>query len=218
VAFQGFGEHAVDFYDGLVADNSRAYWEDNKHIYLSDVRDPMRELLAELESEFGEFGEPKIFRPYRDVRFSKEKHPYKKHCGGVIEQGRGGGAYYVQISSDGLLAGGGAFHLEADQLARYRVTVDDDRRGPELERILAVLRKSGWEIHGDQLKTKPRGYAADHPRIDLLRHRSLYATRQWAPDNALHERDALDRVRKAWRALRPFNEWAADHVGTSDRD
>lgn len=215
MAFQGFGEHVVDFYDGLTADNSKPYWEDNKHIYLSDIRKPMQELLAELEPEFGEFGEAKIFRPYRDVRFTKEKHPYKNHCGAVIEQGRGAGAYYVQVSADGLLVGGGMFNLAPDQLARYRTAVDDDRRGQALEKILAVLRKGGWEVTGDQMKTKPRNYSADHPRIGLLRHRSLYVVSRWAPDDALHERETLIKVRNGWRALRRFNEWAADHVGAS---
>jgi len=216
VTFQGFGEHAVDFYDGLLADNSKPYWEDNKHIYSSDVLAPMRALLAELEPEFGGFGQPKVFRPHRDVRFSRDKHPYKIQCGGVMEQGRGAGAYYVAVSAEGLLVGGGCFHLEPDQLARFRAAVEEERRGEALERILGTLRKAGWEIRGEQLKTKPRGYPAEHPRIDLLRYRSVYAVRQWAPDDALHERASLDRVRKAWRQVRAFNEWAADHVGVSE--
>jgi uncharacterized protein (TIGR02453 family) len=216
VTFQGFGEHAIDFYDGLTADNSKIYWDANKHLYQGDVRAPMEALLAELEPEFGGLGEPKVFRPYRDVRFSKEKTPYKTHCGGVIEQGRGGGAYYVQVGPEGLMVGGGCFHLEADQLSRFRVAIDDSRRGEALEKIIAKLSKAGFVIRGEQLKTKPRGYELDHPRIDLLRHKSLYASMLWEPDDVLHERGSFDRVRKAWRQLRSFNEWAADHVGVSE--
>ena len=215
--FLGFGEHAIDFYDGLEADNSKVYWDSNKHVYAADVRAPMEALLAELEPEFGGLGEPKVFRPYRDVRFSKEKTPYKTHCGGVIEQGRGGGAYYVQIGPEGLTVGGGCFHLESDQLARFRVAVDEERRGQELAGILGKLRKTGWQVKGDQLKSKPRGFDADHPRIELLRYRSVYASRTWDPDDVLHERGTFDRVRKAWRQVRAFNEWAADHVGVSER-
>src|SRR4051812_28438083 len=89
-----------------------------------DVRAPMEALLAELTPEFGPgFGEGKVFRPYRDVRFAKDKTPYKTHCGAVIEQGRGGGAYYVEVSSAGLRVGGGCFHLQSDQLARFRQAV-----------------------------------------------------------------------------------------------
>ncbi|HVV10186.1 DUF2461 domain-containing protein [Amycolatopsis sp.] len=216
--FTGFGEYAVEFYDGLGADNSKPYWEDNLKTYKEDVRGPMEALLAELTPEFGpDFGESKVFRPYRDVRFAKDKTPYKTHCGGVIEPGRGGGAYYVELSSAGLRVGGGCFHLQSDQLAKFRQAVDTDVHGDALARILAQLRKAGWQIAGDRLRTKPRGYPEDHPRIDLLRHRSLYAVRVWEPDDTLHERACLDRVRKAWRQVRAFNEWARDHVGVSEK-
>ena len=126
----------------------------------------MEALLAALEKEFGA---GKVFRPYRDVRFTKDKTPYKDHCGGVVELGRGGGAYYVQVSSAGLLVGGGSFAMASDQLARYRTAVDDERRGEALEKIIAKLASAGWQLHGDQLKSRPRGFDADHPRIDLLR-------------------------------------------------
>lgn len=215
MSFRGFGEHAIDFFDGLAADNSKPYWEDNRAIYDSDVRAPMEALLAELATEFGA-GTAKVFRPYRDVRFAKDKTPYKTECGGVIEQGRGAGAYYVEVGPLGLRAGGGCFHLQSDQISRYRVAVADDIRGDALATILSTLRRRGWEIRGDRMKTRPREYPADHPRIDLLRHRSVYAVRVWEPDDVLHERSCLTRIRKAWRELRPFNEWAADHVGVSE--
>jgi uncharacterized protein (TIGR02453 family) len=215
MAFTGFGEHAIDFYDGLEVDNSKSYWEDNKHVYAADVRAPMEALLTELSPEFAdESSRVTVFRPYRDVRFAKDKTPYKTHCGGVIEHGRGAGAYYVEVGPPGLRVGGGCFHLESDQLARFRTAVAEDLHG--LEEIIAKLARSGWEIKGDRLKTKPRGYDAGHPRIELLKHRSLYAMRVWGPDDALHERETFNRVRKAWRALRPLNEWARDHVGLSE--
>lgn len=216
--FTGFGDGAIEFYDGLAADNSRAYWEDHLHLYRSDVRAPMEALLAELAPEFGPgFGEGKVFRPYRDVRFARDKSPYKTHCGAVIEQGRGGGAYYVEISSAGLRAGGGCFHLQSDQLARFRQAVDSEIHGGVLEGILGRLRRSGWQLTGDVLKTRPRGVPDGHPRVGLLRHRSLYAVRVWEPDETLHERACLERVRTAWRQLRAFNEWARDHVGLSEK-
>jgi uncharacterized protein (TIGR02453 family) len=216
--FEGFGEHAVDFYDGLVADNSKSYWTDNKATYQSDVREPMEALLAELSGEFAvDAGRTTVFRPYRDVRFAKDKTPYKTHCGGVIEPGRGAGAYYVELSPDGLRVGGGCFHLHPDQLARYRTAVGEDIHGRALAKILTKLEKAGWDIKGDRLATRPRGVPADHPRLDLLRFRSVYAARTWEPDDLLHERGLLNRVRTAWRALRPFNEWARDHVGISEQ-
>ncbi|PPK67633.1 DUF2461 domain-containing protein [Actinokineospora auranticolor] len=216
--FQGFGEYAVDFYDGLVADNSKSYWDANKQTYDSDVRDPMKALLTELEPEFGgDFGSPKVFRPHRDVRFAKDKRPYKDHCGGVIEAGRGAGAYYVEVGPDGLRVGGGCFHLESDQLARFRAAVAEEIHGEPFRAILAKLERTGWTIRGDRLRTTPRGVPKDHPRLSLLQYRSVYAVRVWEPDDTLHERGTFTRVRDAWRQLRPFNEWARDHVGLSER-
>lgn len=219
MTFTGFGEHAVDFYDGLAVDNSKAFWQDNKATYASDVRAPMEALLAELADEFAsDFGAAKVFRPFRDVRFAKDKSPYKTHCGGVVEQGRGGGAYYVEVGPDGLRVGGGCFYLQPDQLARFRAAVAEEIHGAALAAIVDTLAADGWEIKGDRLRTRPRGVDPDHPRLDLLRHRSLFAVRAWPPDDVLHERACLDRVRTAWRGLRGFNEWARDHVGVSERN
>lgn len=206
--FAGFGEGAVEFYDGLAVDNSKAYWTDQREIYEADVRAPMQALLAELEPEFGP---GKIFRPYRDVRFSTDKTPYKTHCGATV------GPFYLQIGADGLMAAGGYYQMAPDQVARFRAAVDDDRRGDDLERRLAAVRADGITVGGETLKTRPRGVAPDHPRLELLRHRSLYGWRRWPPDDLLHEPGARRRVATAWRALRPLSEWLADHVGPGDR-
>lgn len=211
--FTGFGDGAVEFYDGLAADNSKAYWTDNRHVYEADVREPMLALLDDLADEFGDFGPGKVFRPYRDVRFSRDKTPYKDHCGAVVESGRGGGAFYVQLSSAGLLVAGGSFHTSGDQLRRFRESVADDVRGEALAGIVAELRRRDFEIRGERLRTTPRGYPADHPRIDLLRHRSLWGAVNHEPAELLHTAELVDVVRSRWRQLRPLNEWAADHVG-----
>jgi uncharacterized protein (TIGR02453 family) len=207
MTFTGFGEGAVEFYDGLMVDNSKAYWSDNREVYEGDVRAPMQALLAELEPEFGP---GKIFRPYRDVRFAADKRPYKTHCGATA------GPFYVQIGADGLMAAGGYYQMASDQVARFRAAVDDERRGTDLEKLLDVLRADGLTVAGEKLKTRPRGVDPDHPRIDLLRHKALYGHRSWPPDDVLHEAAAVERVARAWRALRPLSEWLADHVGPSD--
>lgn len=213
MGFDGFGEHAVDFYEGLAADNSKAYWSDHKVDYDHQIRAPMLALLAELEPEFGT---GKIFRPHRDVRFSNDKSPYKTHCGAVIETP--GAAFYAQLGADGLLVAGGAYRWSTDQLARYRMAVEDERGGEALRSLLAAASGDwdGMQRAGDTMRTRPRGIAADHPRIDLLRHRSLYLWRSWPPDQVLHERACLDRVQHGWRAIRPLTEWLARHVGAAE--
>ncbi len=205
--FAGFGEAAIDFYDGLEADNSKAYWTDHRQTYESDVRAPMLALLAAVEDEFGA---GKVFRPYRDVRFAADKTPYKTHCGAIA------GPFYVEVGPDGLMAAGGYYGMAPDQLARYRTAVAEDRRGAALERHVAAVRAAGLSVGGEQLKTRPRGVDPEHPRLELLRHKGLYGWQRWAPDDVLHEPGALDRVVETWRTLRPLTEWLSDHVGRSE--
>lgn len=216
--FDGFGEGAIDFFEGLEADNSKAYWNDNRALYREHVRGPMEALLAELEPAFAPgFGAGKVFRPHRDVRFSNDKSPYKTHCAAVVEPGRGSGAFYVEISAAGMLVAGGCLHTEPDQLTRFRTAVDTDLHGEQLRRHVDELTEQGWHLTGDRLATRPRGVSADHPRLDLLRHRTLYAWWAAEPDDALHSRSCLERVRHCWQRLRPLNEWCAAHVGVTER-
>ena len=91
-----------------------------------------------------------------------------------------------------------------------------DLHGPQLERILARLAASGVEIGGDQLKTSPRGYSLDHPRIALLRHKTLFAGRRYGFDADDIGPGLLDRVRDDWRALRPLVEWVSHHGDRAD--
>jgi uncharacterized protein (TIGR02453 family) len=208
VRFSGFGEDAVEFYDGLAADNSKPYWNDRREVYEAHVRAPMQALLDDLEPEFG-LG--KIFRPYRDVRFAKDKTPYKNHCGATA------GEYYVQVGSDGLRAAAGYYVMASDQLTRFRAAVDDDRRGEDLVKRIAAVEAAGITIAGEQLRTRPRGFDPEHPRIELLRHKGLYGWQAWPPDDALHDATARDRVVQAWRSLSPLVEWLRDHVGPTEQ-
>src|ERR1700722_8177769 len=130
MAFGGWPEEALDFYEGLEADNSRSYWLAHKDIYDSCVHAPMAELLAELEPEHGE---AKIYRPYRDLRFSANKDPYKTAIGGHVGHG------YVQLSAAGLAAGSGMYGMAPDQLDRYRRAVAAERTGEALEQLVAAL-------------------------------------------------------------------------------
>jgi uncharacterized protein (TIGR02453 family) len=213
MGFTGFPAEAVSFYEGLEADNSKEYWTAGKAIYERAVRGPMEALLADLDDEFGPFH---LFRPYRDVRFAKDKTPYKTACAAVGEA-ESGAIFYVQVSAGGLMVGSGAYHLATDQLTRYREAVDDDDAGGALERIVADDAKAGYTLHGiDLLKTAPRGYPKDHPRIELLRRKGLAVGRQWPVAKWLHTAKARDRVVEGWRAAEPLNAWLAAHVGPSE--
>lgn len=207
--FTGFPEAALDFYDDLEMDNTRSFWEAHKAVYAESVKAPMTALTDALAEEFGT---PKVFRPYRDVRFAKDKTPYKTHQGAFVAAGPACG-WYVEVSARGVRSGGGFYDASGPDLARVRESIDHEATGQELQRILAKLEKAGFEIGGERLKTSPRGYDADHPRIDLLRHKSITVGRPYGFDPVIHSPDLVASVRKDWRALRPLVEWVALRLG-----
>lgn len=204
MTFTGLPHASVDFYAALEEDNSREFWTVNRARYERDVRRPMTLLAEALEEEFGP---ARLFRPNRDVRFSADKSPYKTHQGAYVGVAARTG-WYAEVSADGFRLGGGCYHMEPERLAAYRAAVDGPR-GAELERIVDGLRADGWEVGGEALRTAPRGYARDHARISLLRHKALTAMR-WIEDADVVTTPLLvDEVAQHWRAVRPLVEWLA---------
>ncbi len=205
MAFRGWPIEAVEFYEGLEADNSKVFWQEHKTVYERQVKAPMEELLTELADEFGE---GKLFRPYRDVRFSADKMPYKTTCAATLGSG------YVAFSADGLSVGSGLYMPEPATLTRLRAAVDADDTGTELAVIVADLHRAGYQTMAHEvLKTAPRGFPKDHPRIELLRHKGIAMMKSWPVGAWLGTRKAKDRVVTALRAAAPLNEWLARHVG-----
>jgi uncharacterized protein (TIGR02453 family) len=204
--FRGWTKRAVEFYDGLEADNSKTYWHAHKPIYDEYVRAPMEQLTAALASEFGE---AHIFRPNRDTRFSADKTPYKTAIAAHLDKGG-----YVQFSADGLGVGCGMYMMTSDQLERYRRAVDANRSGAALERLVARLEEQGIEVTGrQQLTTAPKGYPKDHPRIELLRNKGLHAWQEWPFGAWLATRTVVDRVTESLRATKPLMQWLNKEVG-----
>ncbi len=212
--FAGIPAHAFQFYADLELDNSRQFWAANRSIYEETVHEPLHRLLSDLEPEFGP---GRLFRPYRDVRFSADKSPYKEHQGGYVEIGPACG-YYVQVSSGGLMAAAGWHAPAPEQVARYREAVVGPG-GQQLVGLLGELRGLGLEVGGERLKTQPRGVPADHPMVDLLRYRSLTVSEHFDQEEPwLDTPEAAHHVTMVWRASKPLVEWLADHVtGRIDR-
>jgi uncharacterized protein (TIGR02453 family) len=205
MAFTGWPVEGVEFYEGLQADNSKVYWQEHKAIYERDVRGPMEQLLAELA---GEFGAGKLFRPYRDVRFSADKTPYKTNCAATL------GAGYISFSADGLSTGAGLYLPDSAALQRYRTAVTREKSGNELVAIVAALHKAGYETMAHEvLKTAPRGVPKDHPRIDLLRHKGIAMMKTWPVGAWLGTAKAKERVVTTLRAAAPLGDWLTRHVG-----
>jgi len=225
--FQGFPEAALDFYDDLEMDNTKSFWEAHKPTYLEAVRGPMTALTDALSEEFGP---AKIFRPYRDMRFhatrstSKRngnetsptpagvKTPYKTNQGAFVGAGPACG-WYVEIAARGVRTGAGFYDASSADLARIRTSIDVEATGKQLQAILGKLEKAGFTVGGERLKTTPRGYDADHPRIELLRHKSLTVGKEYGFAPLIHTPDLLDAVRADWQACRPLVDWVSERLG-----
>jgi uncharacterized protein (TIGR02453 family) len=209
MAFTGISFAALDFYEDLEADNSKSFWTAHRHVYDEQVKAPLQELAAELA---GEFGAAKFFRPFRDVRFAKDKTPYKTHQGVYFAESR----RYLQVSAAGLYASGGYYDMASDQVARYRRAVAEDLPGQSLVQSIKLATKSKLEIRGDQLSRIPSGFAKDHPRQELLRHKSIWATREFGCPDWLQTPRAKTELVRAWRAMQPLIDWLDKNVGPSD--
>jgi uncharacterized protein (TIGR02453 family) len=210
--FRGIPADAFDFFEELAANNNKAWWTENKDRYQAVVRGPVEALLAEVEAEFGP---AKIFRPYRDTRFSKDKTPYKTNIGATT-RAKDGSIHYFALMPEGMYVGGGYYRMAKDQIARYRTAVADPKKGPQLAALVEAAEKSGYEIGGERLQRVPPGFDKEHPLGDLLKHKGLYIGVQYEPAAWMGTKKALDRVTKVWRDLKPTMAWFHKHVGPSD--
>jgi uncharacterized protein (TIGR02453 family) len=214
--FAGFPPAAFSWFAGLQEDNSKAWFHAHRATYDGAVRGPLEALLEQLAGELG--GTVKLFRQHRDTRFSADRSPYKTTTYGLIaERPDDLPALYAQLSAGGLFAGSGYHVLAADQLARFRDAVADDSTGPALQDAIAAARAAGVETFGEALKTAPRGYPRDHPRVALLRHKALVAGSRLDPGpDGIARAAALDHARAAWAACAPLHAWLDAHVGRSE--
>ena len=194
MAFTGFPPEAFEFYAQLEADNSKAFWQANNTTFESAVKAPMVALCDEL-SEHGPFH---LFRPYNDLRFAKNRPPYKTAQGATSES-QGGTGRYVQVSAQGVMAAAGCYMMARDQLQRFRAAVDAEGTGAEVAALVDSLAAAGYSIGAhDELKTAPRGYAKDHPRIALLRRSGLMVWSTWPVASWMYTKKAAATVRTTW--------------------
>ena len=210
--FLGFGSSALAWFRGLEADNSKTYFEGGRAVWEAEVRGPLERLLEELGQELG--GSVKLFRPHRDVRFSKNKAPYKTNNYGVVRVPGTESGLYVSISSGGMHAGSGYWQMAADQLSRYREAV----MGPEgsaLDGAVLRMEASGLKVWGEALKTAPRGVPKDHPLVRLLRMKDVLAGDELGPEATLDGRRPKDFARSVWDRSREVMGWMDAHVGPS---
>jgi uncharacterized protein (TIGR02453 family) len=171
--------------------------------------------VARLRRDVPDLGTPKVFRIYRDLRFSKDKTPYKTSMSASVpsrppSEGDGPGVgtgYYVNVGPAGLYTASGLYHADRPDLQRVRAAIADEALGTELEAIFAKAAGSHLEPWLDPLQRMPRPWPADHPRAHLLKGRSLVLNRQHERAPWLQTAELLDHLLADWKAMIPFNRW-----------
>ncbi len=190
--FPGFPPETLQFLRDLKANNNRDWFQPRKAAYEECVKAPMIECVQALGEELSDFGnalvtapDKAIYRIYRDVRFSKDKSPYKTHVAAVFSpQGRDkhvAAGLYFHFSPDELLVGGGIYAPGSQELLAIRRMIAADHK--KLRTILneRTFRSRFGEMSGERLKRVPKGFAPDHPAADLLLYKQFLAGAQLDP-------------------------------------
>jgi len=212
----GIARETFSFLKALKKNNDREWFADNKSRY-QDAQKDLTEFVGTLLPKLAKFDrsiaqvDPKktTFRIYRDVRFSKNKEPYKTNLGAHIHAGsktdmRAG--YYLHLEPGKSMLAGGAHMPSADWLKAIRSEIDYNAE--DLEKVLrsASFKKYFGKINGEQLKTSPRDYDKDHPKIDLLRYKSFTAVHE-VKDSAMIDSAFDTYAARVFKALHPFDNF-----------
>ncbi|MGO9835050.1 MAG: DUF2461 domain-containing protein [Polyangiaceae bacterium] len=219
--FEGFADAEGKFFKSLAKNQKREWFLAHKGEFEEGWNQPMKDLLADLRAAIDrsyahcDLGEPKVFRIFRDVRFSKDKSPYKTFVAGCIPT-KGSAkvtetpaVIYMHFGTQNVIASG-LYMMDAPVLARYRSAVADDTRGKELVKIIAKLEKDGFiadSLHDDVLKKVPRGFDPEHPRGELLRRKSLGVSFPAIPKGMLASPKLLPWLVDYAKKVVPLVEW-----------
>lgn len=205
----------IRFLEDLRFNNNREWFNTNRKTY-ERARTAFEELVKDVMSQFAtveDLGKTTvkdcIFRINRDVRFSKDKSPYKTNFGALIGNGgrkATGRTYYINIEPGESFIAGGVYDPSPELLKRIRAEIAGNTKAfrkiidnPEFVNTFGGIR-------GDSLKTAPKGYAADHPAIDLLRHKQFLALHYLSDDDLMRD-DLAAHIVKVCGVLKPFEAY-----------
>jgi uncharacterized protein (TIGR02453 family) len=220
--FQGFADKDAKFFKALAKNQSRAWFLAHKTEFDEGYQAPMKALLEDVAAgvdasfEYCDLDPPKVFRLNRDVRFAKDKSPYKTHIGGLIPTRRQGKvtevpmALYFHVGLPSSFGAAGHYMMASDQLVKFRAAVADETRGRELVRILAGLEKKGFSIDShDHYQRVPKGYDPEHARAEHLKRKGLTVGFPALPVGILTDKKLVPWLVKHTKAAAPLVEWLA---------
>jgi uncharacterized protein (TIGR02453 family) len=202
--FSGFPSIAFTFFARLAKNNRREWFLAHKDEFEQACQGPLKALTQALDPPFGA---TRITRIYRDLRFSKDKSPYRTHISTIVK------GCYLGLSAEGLYVGTGLYMPEAAVLRRFREAIADDASGKTLATAISALRKKGYEVDThERLASVPRGYRPEHPRAELLRMKDIHAGKT-LPPSQLSTAKAVERVSRVCTDVAPVQRWLQRHVG-----
>ncbi len=220
--FEGFADRDGRFFRALARNQRREWFMLHREEYDRGWHAPMHALLAEVRERIEPLfrheplAPPKVFRIHRDVRFSKDKSPYKTHIGGYVAiDGAGQGpsapaALYVHVGAREMFVAAGQYMMDAGQLARFRAAVVDERQGGALAGLLRKLTAADFGVGSyDTLQRVPRGFDADHPRANLLKRKGLIVTFPAPARRLLVSRTLVDWLVTHTKRVVSLVEWLA---------
>jgi len=216
----GFSEGTLRFLRGLDKNNAKAWFDAHRDEYEAELLEPAKVFVEALGDKLHAFApdviaEPRINgsirRMNRDLRFSKDKRPYKNYLDLNFPEGRKdtgmcGVSFFLRVTPKSLVLGAGSHMFAPDKLKAYRKAVLEEKPGRKLQALIPKLAKARYHVGGQDLAKPPRGVPADHPRADLLRYTGLYAHIEQAVDDAIGPGLIAECV-KHFKKLHPLNEW-----------
>ena len=218
--FKGFDRDIVTFFEELAANNEREWFLANRERYDNSVMNPSRSFVSSMGPRLQEIApdivavplvNKALFRLNRDVRFSRDKSPYKTHMGIFMWQGNRkrmeNPGYYFHLEPEMYMVGVGLYMFSKELMERYREAVDDDKLGPELEKAVDLVRSRGYSVGDKNYKRVPRGYDKDHPRAELLMYGGLTAIEQGAIPDWVFGEEIIDQLMRRFEEMSPIQEW-----------
>jgi len=215
--FTGLPRELFTFFDDLGRDNTKEFWAANTHVWREAVEAPMRALLTELEDELPPL---RLFRPNRDLRYTRDKSPYKLFTGATSDATPiGGSGYHLHVDADGLTIACGAMLFSSAEQQRFRTSIAEDVTGGQFQDVVSALTTASLPVTPGlrpPLKRVPTPHTGDHPRAEFLRWKGAAMATEFEMAPWMHTTDAANRIRQVWRTARPLMDWLAFHVVTDD--
>ncbi len=227
MAFAGFPESGLSFFRGLSKNNDREWFEAHRSTWDDEIMPAMLDWCGALLERLRDVMPGLVFVPrpggsvyrlYRDIRFSRDKRPYKTHVAALLWDGaekHDCPAVYLHVSPEEVIFAGGIYMFEDARLDRFRKVLHDPEAGERLDQALAAAKKGGLKLEiSEKLQRPARGFDPEGPRAEQSKWKGLTVGKKYKPAAWLHSAEALDRSEAAARAYAPLHQWLRQELCT----